>query len=81
MERLILNRIKHIVDVCLPHEHVQAGFREGRSTTDQVTLLTQDIEDGFQNNIKSRVVHVLIDLSATYITRSGTEASTLSYSG
>ena len=64
MERLILNRIKHTVEAYLPHE--QAGFREGRSTTDQVTLLTEDIEAGFQCKEKCGVV--LVDLSAAYDT-------------
>ena len=64
MERLILNRIKHTVEAYLPHE--QAGFREGRSTTDQVTLLTEDIEAGFQCKEKCGVV--LIYLSAAHDT-------------
>ena len=62
MERLILNRIKHTVEAYIPHEH--AVFREGRSTTDQVTLLTEDIEAGFQRKEKCGVV--LFDLSAAY---------------
>ena len=64
MERLILNRIKHSVEAYLPHE--QAGFREGRSTTDQVTILTEDIEAGFQRKENCGVV--LIELSAAYDT-------------
>ena len=69
MERLILNRIKHTVEAYLPHE--QAGFREGRSTSDQVTLLTEDIEAGFQCKEKCGVV--LIDLSAAHMTLFGIE--------
>ena len=41
LERLIYARVKTIIDPLLPHE--QAGFRHGKSTVDQVTLLTQDI--------------------------------------
>ena len=64
LERMIHNRIEPIVDPQLPRE--QAGFRRGRSTVDQVTLLTQDIEDSFQANEKAGVV--LLDLTAAYDT-------------
>lgn len=64
LERLIYNRIEPIVDPQLPRE--QAGFRRGRSTVDQVTLLTQDIEDSFQEKQKAGVV--LLDLTAAYDT-------------
>ena len=64
LERMILSRIEPVVDPQLPRE--QAGFRRGRSTVDQVTLLTQDIEDSFQANEKAGVV--LLDLTAAYDT-------------
>jgi len=38
LERLIYARVEPIIDPLLPQE--QAGFRRGRSTVDQVTLLT-----------------------------------------
>ena len=60
LERLIHSRI----DPQLPRE--QAGFRRGRSTVDQVTLLTQDIEDSFQHNEKAGVL--FLDLTAVYDT-------------
>ena len=50
LERRLLSRLDPVVDPQLPSE--QAGFRHGRSTTDQVTLLTDDIETGFENNHK-----------------------------
>ena len=53
-----------MVDPQLPRE--QAGSRRGRSTVDQVTLLTQYIEDSFQNNEKAGVV--FLDLTAVYDT-------------
>ena len=53
-----------MVDPQLPLE--QAGFRRGRSTLEQVTLLTQDIEDSFQHNEKAGVV--FLDLTAAYDT-------------
>ena len=64
LERMIHTRIEPVVDPQLPRE--QAGFRRGRSTVDQVTLLAQDIEDSFQANEKAGVV--LLDLTAAYDT-------------
>ena len=65
--RLIYARIEPIVDPLLPQE--QAGFRRGRSTADQVTLLTQKMEDSFSANKKAGAVFV--DFTAAY----GTVAS------
>jgi len=45
LKRLIYARVEPIIDPLLPQE--QAGFRLGRSALDQVTLLTQDIQDRF----------------------------------
>jgi len=44
-KRLIYACVKSIIDPLLPQK--QAGFRLGRSTVDQVILLTQDIENSF----------------------------------
>ena len=51
LERLIYARIEPIVDPLLPGE--QAGFRQGKSTVDQVVLLTQNIEDSFEAKKKA----------------------------
>ena len=64
MERLLHARLDQVIDPQLPNE--QAGFRRGRSTVDQVTLITQDIEDTF--HIREKVGVVLLDLSAAYDT-------------
>ena len=64
LERMIHGRIKPFIDPQLPHE--QAGFRKGRSTVDQVTLLTQYIEDCFE--AKETAGAVLVDLTAAYDT-------------
>ncbi|KAJ4934407.1 hypothetical protein JOQ06_007202 [Pogonophryne albipinna] len=64
LERMIHSCIEPVVDSQLPLE--QAGFRRGRSTADQVTLLCQDIEDSFQDNEKAGVVY--LDLTAAYDT-------------
>jgi len=44
----------------------QAGLRHGRSAVDQITLLTQDIEDSFSAKKKAGVVFV--NLTAAYHT-------------
>ena len=64
LERLTHSRIDPMVDTQLPRE--QAGFCRGRSTVDQVTLLTQYIEDSFQHNENAGVV--FLDLTAAYDT-------------
>ena len=51
--------INSIIDPQLPHE--QAGFRKGRSIVNQVTLLTQDIEDCFET--KETAGSALVDVS------------------
>jgi len=64
LKRLIYARVETITDPLLPQE--QTGFRHGRSAVDQVTLLTQDIEDSFSAKKKAGVVFV--DLTADYET-------------
>jgi len=64
LERLIYARVETITDPLLPLE--QAGFRHGRSAVDQVTLLTQNIEDSFSSKRKAGAVFV--DLTAAYDT-------------
>jgi len=45
-ETLIHARVEPNIDSLFPQE--QAGIRHGRSSVDQVTLLTQDIKYGFR---------------------------------
>ena len=61
-ERLIYARVEPIIDPLLPQE--QSGFRHGRSAVDQVTLLTQDIEDSFSAEKKAGAE--LVGLTAAY---------------
>lgn len=63
-ERLIYNRIEDTIQQSIPPE--QAGFRAGRSCTDQVLCLTNFIETGYQKRLKTGVVFV--DLTAAYDT-------------
>ena len=63
-KRLIYACIKPLVDPLLPKE--QAGFRCGKSTIDQVVLLTQNIEDSFK--AKKKAGAVFVNLTAAYDT-------------
>ena len=63
-ERLIYARVELLIDPLLPKE--RAGFRRGKSTVDQVLLLTQNIEDSFE--AKKKAGAVFIDLTAAYDT-------------
>ena len=58
LERLIYARVKPLIDPLLPIE--QAGFRRGKSTEDQVVLLTQNIEDFFEAKKKAGAVFTVI---------------------
>ena len=64
LERLIYARVEPLIDPLLPKE--QAGFRRGKSTVDQVVLLTQNIEDSFE--AKRKAGAVFVDLTATHDT-------------
>jgi len=59
-----LRCVEPIINPLLPQE--QAGFWHGRSAVDQVTLLTQDIEDSF--SAKKKAGAVFVDLTAAYNT-------------
>ena len=63
MAKLIYARIGPVTDSLLTQE--QAGFRCGRSTVDQVTLLTQKIEDSFS---AKKTGAVFVDPTAAYDT-------------
>ena len=63
LERLIYARIEPLIDPLLPKE--QAGFRSGKSTVDQVVLLTQNIENTFE---AKKADAVFVDLTAAYDT-------------
>ena len=63
LERLMYASVEPIIYPFLSQE--QAGFRNGKSTADQVTLLTQVIEDFFTAR---KAGAVFVDLPATYDT-------------
>ena len=61
---LIYARVEPLIDPLLPKE--QAGFRRGKSTVDQVVLLTQNIEDSFE--AKKKAGAVFSNLTTAYDT-------------
>ena len=63
-KRLIYAHVEPLINPLLPKE--QAGFRHGKSTVDQVVLLTQNIEDSFE--AKKKAGAVFINLTAAYNT-------------
>jgi len=64
LERLVYARGETIIGPLLPRE--QTGVRYGRSAVDQVTMLTQDIEDSF--SAKKKAGALFVDLTAAYDT-------------
>ena len=56
--------VEPLIDLLPPKE--QAGFRRGKSTVDQVVLLTQNIEDSFE--AKKKTGAVFVNLTAAYDT-------------
>ena len=64
LERLIYTCVETITDPLLLQE--QAGFRHGRSAINQVTLLTQDIEDSLL--VKKKAVAVFVNLTSAHDT-------------
>ena len=64
LEKLTYARVEPLIYSLLPKE--QAGFRRGKSTVDEVVLLTQNIEDSFEAKKKGGAVFV--NLTAAYET-------------
>ena len=61
LERLICAHVDPIIETLLPRK--QAGFRHRRSAVDQVTWLTQNIEDSLK---KKKAGVVFVDFTAAY---------------
>ena len=68
MERLVGNRLYHLVEHNGMLSEHQAGFRRQRSTEDQVLGLTQHISDCLQFKPAHRTVLALLDYSKAYDT-------------
>ena len=64
MERMINLRLKHYLETHNLLSNSQTGYREHRSTEDQLALLTQSIENAYQE--KKKVLAVFFDLSSAF---------------
>ena len=66
-ERLVLARLSFLLESKELLSPLQAGFRPGRSTTDQIVLLTQSISDGFHiSRPAHRTVLATVDFSRAF---------------
>ena len=64
MERMVNTRLTwHLENKNILIEE-QAGFRKGKCTEDQITLISQSIEDGFQE--KKNTVAVWVDMEKAF---------------
>ena len=64
MERLVNNRLQYHLEKNGLLNPIQSGYRKNRSTEDQVTLLVQEIENAFQEKMKT--IAVFVDLTAAF---------------
>ena len=65
-ERLVLARVSFLLESSNILTSAQAGFRPGRSTLDQILLLSQSISDGFQSKPPLRSVLATVDFSKAF---------------
>ena len=64
VEKMIDRRLRHYLEDAGAISDCQAGFRQHRSTVDQIVKLTQAVKDGFHR--KQSTLAVFIDLKAAY---------------
>ena len=64
LERLICASVEPLINPLLPKEH--AEFRRGKSTVDQIVLLTKNTEDFFE--AKRKAGAIFVNLTAAYNT-------------
>ena len=65
---MIAERLYYLADENKWFSNLQAGFRQGYSCMDQITRLSQAIEDGFQSKKMKRSVMVFLDYSKAFDT-------------
>ena len=64
MEHMVNRRLQYHLEKNGLLSPSQSGFRKNRSTKDQVTLLSQDVENGFQQKMKT--LAVFVDLTKAF---------------
>ena len=63
-EKMVNNRLLTFLEQNNLIDECQSGFRKNRSTEDQITLLSQEIEDAFQT--KQKTLAVFFDLTKAF---------------
>lgn len=71
IERMINTRLVHFLEVNNLINNNQAAFRKHRSTEDQITYLSQMIEDGFQKKKSTLVVWVDLEKAFDQVWKTG----------
>lgn len=66
MEKLVNNRLMWFLEKNNLISNIQCGFRNGRSTTDQLMILQSEIQNGFRN--KQHLVAIFFDLEKAFDT-------------
>ena len=64
MERMVNKRLQYHLEKNRLINPTQSGFRKNRNTEDQVAYITQEIENGFQQKMKT--LAVFVDLSKAF---------------
>ena len=68
LERIFASRLYYISKTNKMFGRFQAGFRKGQSCEDQITWITQAIEDGFQQRPMKRSLMTILGFSKAYDT-------------
>ena len=66
MEKLVSNRLKHVLEKQNSYPREQSGFRTGRSTYDPLLQLDHEVQEAFAGNKKTVVVY--FDIEKAYDT-------------
>ena len=71
MERMVNKRLTHHLEKNGLISPVQSAFRKHRSTEDQIAYLTQEIENGFQEKLKTLAIFIDLEKAFDKVWREG----------